>query len=33
MVRSGAQYPRDALSKGCNIQEFLGFGTHGSGKR
>jgi hypothetical protein len=22
MVRSGAQYPRDALSKGCNIQEF-----------
>jgi hypothetical protein len=23
MVRSGAQYPRDALSKGCNIQELL----------
>jgi hypothetical protein len=22
MIRSGAQYPRDALSKGCNIQEF-----------
>ncbi len=22
MVLSGAQYPRDALSKGCNIQEF-----------
>jgi hypothetical protein len=22
MVRSGAQYPRDALSRGCNIQEF-----------
>jgi hypothetical protein len=22
MVWSGAQYPRDALSKGCNIQEF-----------
>ncbi len=22
MVRSEAQYPRDALSKGCNIQEF-----------
>jgi hypothetical protein len=22
MVRSGAQYPRDALSKGCNILEF-----------
>jgi hypothetical protein len=22
MVRSGAKYPRDTLSKGCNIQEF-----------
>jgi hypothetical protein len=23
MVPSGAQYTRDTLSKGCNIQEFL----------
>jgi hypothetical protein len=32
MVRSGAQYPRDALSKGCNIQEFSAWDTPVGGR-